>query len=353
MMRSILVFISLFLISSSSYSQSSNEDEVCEWIIEEPLQEYLDDPRYSTGAFAVVVSDGDCEYGMTSGNTPQEAIDDAIKDCEKFRKENDIEGLCMPYAMGKEIVWGKNIDLNISEEVEIVSDDIQYTIENLDGPLIIDDLPEEFKGAKKIYPKYVNVFGIHIFASKKVRDIKLLHAANIMAEYLDNNEDGTPDNPLVIKKMLKNNAAMLMSYTENEWEREMERFMDMYGHTEISAQSLYDEETNPGGGRFDGALEEILHLITEKGYGPAYPKELGKSSSLLAKAMDKARGGKFKKVPKKYPKDSWYSYDDMKIGQGRENSKTFLTDNRDVLGSITSKVRSFMGLNGETEKAES
>ncbi|PPR50293.1 MAG: hypothetical protein CFH15_00618 [Alphaproteobacteria bacterium MarineAlpha5_Bin5] len=45
-MRSILVFISLFLISSSSYSQSSNEDEVCEWIIEEPLQEYLDDPKF-------------------------------------------------------------------------------------------------------------------------------------------------------------------------------------------------------------------------------------------------------------------------------------------------------------------
>ena len=50
---------------------------------------------------------------------------------------------------------------------------------------------------------------------------------------------------------------------------------------------------------------------------------------------------------------SWYSYDDMKIGQGRENSKTFLTENKEVLESITLKVRSFMGLNGETEKAES
>ncbi len=49
---------------------------------------------------------------------------------------------------------------------------------------------------------------------------------------------------------------------------------------------------------------------------------------------------------------AWYSYDDMKIGQGRENSKTFLTENKDTLDSITSKVRSFMGLNGETEKAE-
>ncbi len=50
---------------------------------------------------------------------------------------------------------------------------------------------------------------------------------------------------------------------------------------------------------------------------------------------------------------AWYSYDDMKIGQGRENSKTFLTENKEVLESITLKVRSFMGLNEETVKAES
>ena len=42
---------------------------------------------------------------------------------------------------------------------------------------------------------------------------------------------------------------------------------------------------------------------------------------------------------------AWYSYDDMKIGQGRENSKTFLSDNDNVLEEITNKVRSFMGLN--------
>ncbi len=50
---------------------------------------------------------------------------------------------------------------------------------------------------------------------------------------------------------------------------------------------------------------------------------------------------------------AWYSYDDMKIGQGRENSKTFLSDNNEVLESITYKVRSFMGLNGESAEAGS
>ena len=49
---------------------------------------------------------------------------------------------------------------------------------------------------------------------------------------------------------------------------------------------------------------------------------------------------------------AWYSYDDMKIGQGRENAKTFLSENSDVLDTITKKVMSFMGLDVETAKSE-
>ena len=49
---------------------------------------------------------------------------------------------------------------------------------------------------------------------------------------------------------------------------------------------------------------------------------------------------------------AWYSFEDLKIGQGRENAKTFLTDNDDILKSITKKVRSFMGLNGEVVETD-
>ena len=43
---------------------------------------------------------------------------------------------------------------------------------------------------------------------------------------------------------------------------------------------------------------------------------------------------------------SWFSYDDMKIGQGRENAKQFLIDNNDVRKEIITNVKSFMGLDG-------
>ena len=49
---------------------------------------------------------------------------------------------------------------------------------------------------------------------------------------------------------------------------------------------------------------------------------------------------------------AWFSYDDMKIGQGRENSKQFLKDNNDILAEIIDKVKAFMGLNEEVAKKE-
>jgi recombination protein RecA len=50
---------------------------------------------------------------------------------------------------------------------------------------------------------------------------------------------------------------------------------------------------------------------------------------------------------------AWYSYDDMKIGQGRENAKSFLIENSDILDAVTKKVKSFMGLNNEALETES
>jgi len=41
---------------------------------------------------------------------------------------------------------------------------------------------------------------------------------------------------------------------------------------------------------------------------------------------------------------AWYSYGDVKIGQGRENAKQFLDENKDILLDVVTKVKSFMGL---------
>ncbi len=44
---------------------------------------------------------------------------------------------------------------------------------------------------------------------------------------------------------------------------------------------------------------------------------------------------------------AWYAYNNDKIGQGRENAKTFLKENPAILCEVENKVREHYGLNGE------
>ena len=47
---------------------------------------------------------------------------------------------------------------------------------------------------------------------------------------------------------------------------------------------------------------------------------------------------------------AWYSFDGERIGQGRENVKTFLQDNPDIFAKLQEKVRQAAGLVKEKEQ---
>jgi recombination protein RecA len=44
---------------------------------------------------------------------------------------------------------------------------------------------------------------------------------------------------------------------------------------------------------------------------------------------------------------AWFSYDSQRIGQGRENAKTFLKANPDIAGKIETAIRQNAGLIAE------
>lgn len=149
----------------------------------------------------------------------------------------------------------------------------------------------------------VDVFGISIYAYSDVEDAKLMHAANLMAQYLDNDEDGSVDNQTLLRTMVSNHAALFMWKTESQ--------------INLNAQDLGADETRPEWhsngqtGQFDAALEEIWHVITHSGYAKAYPAIFGEDpGTSLSDAMDIARGGRFRKIPDPYPVNAWYTYDD-------------------------------------------
>jgi hypothetical protein len=162
---------------------------------------------------------------------------------------------------------------------------------------------------KAYFAKQVKVFGLLVVATNTVADDKLLHAANMMAEYLDNDEDGVPDNPKVLEALVSRNTILVMAKDEDEL-RTIGRGVLPPG----AKQSLYDYETRPEGaeqGVFDAAIEEIIHPITDVGYAMAYPEVFGtEPGSVVANIMDVARGGQFMEVPEKYPDNAWYTYYD-------------------------------------------
>jgi len=49
---------------------------------------------------------------------------------------------------------------------------------------------------------------------------------------------------------------------------------------------------------------------------------------------------------------AWYSYGDLRLGQGKENARQFLLDNDDVREEISERLRVAMGLGGDEGESE-
>lgn len=165
--------------------------------------------------------------------------------------------------------------------------------------------------------RVIDVFGVHVLATTGTGLAQHLHAAHVMAQYIDNDEDGVPDDERAHAMLLAEGAFLIMSQEEGgleqldlDWES-LERAGFRIG------QDLYGEETHPNSavytrkaGPFDAALEEVWHLVSA-GYCSAYPGAFSyEPGSRLTDAMDLARGGRFERIPAKYPAGAWYSYDD-------------------------------------------
>jgi recombination protein RecA len=71
-----------------------------------------------------------------------------------------------------------------------------------------------------------------------------------------------------------------------------------------------------------------------------YGKGISREGSLLDVAVDLA-------IVKK--SGAWYTYEGEQMGQGRENAKTFLSDNLEVMIEISEKIRQKVGIGGPVD----
>ena len=222
-------------------------------------------------------------------------------------------------------------DGETDEEEESEDDDSD------NASLAITPLPSDApEGFDQVFSKQVDVFGVKVYASAATSDSDVLHAATVLAEYLDNNEDGTVDDPAVLQAMLESNAAMAMFANSQATEDAFEQFGELFHNSGVNIQDLNGEETRSNGvadGEFDAALEEVLHLVTVYGYAKVYPAAFAfQQQSLLTDAMDIARGGRFETVPESYPEGAWYTYDDETCDYGCQAVEYFYWGLTSVLG---------------------
>jgi hypothetical protein len=136
--------------------------------------------------------------------------------------------------------------------------------------------PPEFKAQQdpvancptSVFDKSALVFdAILICATSGVPPAKLEHATNVTAEWLDNDEDGTVDDPRLLETLKRNKPVVVMTFDGMPLIPSIRLFS---AFSEYSAQDLGAEETgNPE--RRDASQEEIHHLIMNAGWQKLYP----------------------------------------------------------------------------------
>lgn len=200
----------------------------------------------------------------------------------------------------------------------------------------------------EVFDKFIDVFGMHVVATSGAPLAYVEHTANVLAEYIDNDADGIPDDQAVLDVLVNGNFVVPV-WTESDrvsfWDNARGTYCE--DNTGMAASMYYEyDEWALGGieaaGTWDGNLEEVWHVVSI-GWYATYPEYFGDEpgASRLTEAMDTARGGQFLTIPSTYPAGSWYRYYDDTCEYGCQMHEYFywiLMANIDALDpSITDK----------------
>lgn len=190
------------------------------------------------------------------------------------------------------------------------------------------------------YSWQTNVFGIKIVATNKSR-FKLQHVAQVLAELIDNDNDGCPDDAKAFKILVEGiemdsgepkKPVFLISDNgdghegaQNHLGDSLHEVLENAGY--YPAQYLSIPEVKPHcthaqtftANCVDATQEELTHWIHQEGFCIAYPEYFNQDwhnngwTSALTRAMDVARGGRREDTPSTlsgYPASAWYRYVD-------------------------------------------
>jgi hypothetical protein len=161
--------------------------------------------------------------------------------------------------------------------------------------LVFPKLKSPIKGYK-----YTKVFGVPVFVNASAA--KFQHVASVLADWIDNNEDGCADTPAILKTLLPENGTpfgVVVTHDGNTLDILNYEFKAPLKASEVIPECSGLLQT---AGCFDSTQEEVFHVVSCRGYSGAFKSQLGigtddqanKPSSIksgLAKLLDAARGG--------------------------------------------------------------
>ncbi len=170
------------------------------------------------------------------------------------------------------------------------------------GDLVITAVPNDAPpGLADVFSKHVDVLGLHVFAKSNVSNSRVLHCAHVLAQWVDNDEDGIPDDPISHQELVDRYASMVMWWNESQAEDEYDQIPDSTWDN-YAFQDLFGNEVNlnyPSNNQFDPTIEETLHIVTHEGYARVYPSVWGENhNTQMTDTMDDVISG------------GWYHYDD-------------------------------------------
>jgi|GEM_PF-2026303 len=177
----------------------------------------------------------------------------------------------------------------------------------------IDGCPSNF------FTHKATVFdAVTLCATNKVPAQKLTYAANVTAQWLDNDQDGVIDEPALLDHLRRNQAVLVMS--KSGFSEEAFEAMDIEGRV---GQDLSADETNPSNHR-DASQEEVHHLIVNAGWQSLYPKlfsDQKRTNSALYKQWKIA------------DEHGYYQYDDPTCDSACKTVEFFYLSTASYLGS--------------------
>ena len=124
--------------------------------------------------------------------------------------------------------------------------------------------------------KFINVFGVYVISHDSIPEEYPIHTAKILAEFIDNDLDGIPDDMNVINSLTENNYVVpvwteylrdkhFSSQRGTSCEDNIGYAASMYFNVDTFALKGMIED-----GIFDVNIEEVWHVVS-RGWYDAYP----------------------------------------------------------------------------------